>query len=140
MAKSFTRTSVGRQRHANSVQEIEQIQRISLRVASLPPESTLTPSGENATQVTRPRYALQGCAAHAPTSTSHSLTLPSQLPESACTPPGENATEVTKLECPSNVRRNCPVAASQSFNVLSALLESRREPSGENTTAHSELE
>src|SRR5215468_8830896 len=95
----------------------------SLRVLSLPPDSAVRPSGENATEKTASECPVK-VRSSLPVATSHSLSVLSQLPDSAVRPSGANATEETAAECLVKVRSSWPVATSQSLSMPSPSPES----------------
>src|SRR5207244_2978651 len=66
----------------------------SIAVWSTLPLASVFPSGENATELTEPRWPVSVWVAR-PLATSHSLTVRSSLPLASVFPSGENATDRT---------------------------------------------
>ena len=94
----------------------------SLTVLSSLPEASMSPFGENETDVTEfecPMRVRSSC----PLATSQSLTVRSLLAEAKMSPFGEKEIAVTRSVCPLSVRISCPLATSQSLMVLSQLAE-----------------
>src|ERR1700724_501001 len=76
----------------------------SVSIMSWPPDNTLAPSGEKATQVTVAAMPdedgwLERVRMSRPVATSQSLTFASRPPEATSAPLGENATDVTEEPC-----------------------------------------
>ena len=100
------------------------------RIASHEQETTSSPSGEKATDVTGQLCPSIDSPICLNVKTSHSRTVLSHEPETICIPSGENATELTDDLCPLNDFPTCLHAdVSHNRTVLSSEPETTFVPS-----------
>src|SRR5262249_7533436 len=118
------------------------------RLTAVPPETSVLPSGENATELispcsggsspppTRSRWgsAPTSVRRRVPLAVSHKRTVLSGEPVARVLPSGENATEETASSCPARVRCAAPSAALQVRALRSSEAVATVCPSGEKAT------